>query len=220
MRRPIVVPTHGQWWSNLSMQSSLTLQWCALGGWYMLHVSFHLTVTLLPLGRTSSRYLARAAFRRGSVRFPSDDARIGGSRGDEVSEAPEWPRGADDREREGVLRRDVGDDERVEHDGRDQDERARAEESARRRPGHAPPVAEKSLRIRRCAEREAGGQMGWCQLWGLFVGAGRGIWNVRGWNEGIVHEGMVHVRRCPPTSRRSWARGARPAGPMGSTTEP
>ena len=163
---------------------------------------------------------ARAAFRRGSVRFPSDDARIGGSRGDEVSEAPEWPRGADDREREGVLRRDVGDDERVEHDGRDQDERARAQETARRRPGHAPPVAEKSLRIRRCAEREAGGQMGWCQLWGLFVGTWRGIWNVRGWNEGIVHEGMVYVRRCPPTSRRSWARGARPAGPMGSTTEP
>ena len=56
----MVVPTHGQWWSNLSMQSSLTLQWCALGGWYMLHVSFHLTVTLLPFGRTSSRYLARA----------------------------------------------------------------------------------------------------------------------------------------------------------------
>mmetsp|Transcript_3518 Transcript_3518/g.14064 ORF Transcript_3518/g.14064 Transcript_3518/m.14064 type:complete len:211 (+) Transcript_3518:505-1137(+) len=56
----MVVPTQGQWWSNLSMQLSLTLQWCALGGWYRLQVSFHFTVTLLPLGRRSSRYLALA----------------------------------------------------------------------------------------------------------------------------------------------------------------
>jgi hypothetical protein len=29
----MVVPTQGQWWSKRSMQLSLTLQWCARGGW-------------------------------------------------------------------------------------------------------------------------------------------------------------------------------------------
>ena len=66
----MVVPTHGQWWSNFSTQSLLTEQWCARGGWKKLVLSFHFSVTFLPFTTASTdlRLAVSAGWPPGALR--------------------------------------------------------------------------------------------------------------------------------------------------------
>ena len=108
-----------------------------------MQVSFHFTVTLLPLGRRSSRYLALAR--------PSWGGRYGSLRTYRSAVPPRLStRGTtaaahcDDGEHQRVLRRDVRDDRAL--NTADRTRTGARAASDPRRAGHASAVAEKSLR--------------------------------------------------------------------------